>query len=301
MYRSLIFLLLPMVSCKTIEFSERRVFPAAPYDLERTEQFYTQNLPAGDTLQAKLAFVRSVIRGDEEIVARKGDVVLHRKFFPVNDSIVLEYFVFQPPQEGKTGVFFHGSGLNIFTFTDRFFDLSARTNSKIYLLHYRGYGNSGGTPSYAAQFADNQAFLEQAGPVDFAMGYSLGTTFATYLAADNALNALILFAPVSTSKHAFRNYKRKQTPGLKSITRPFTTVRADPQLMRLSNADKIRDYQGALTIFHGTADQRLPFRMGKYLYKTARTSEKVLIPIKDGVHSSPFLLENWEMVVERLK
>ena len=70
----------------------------------------------------------------------------------------MEYFVFKPKNADKVGVYFLGNGSNIFNFTDNLFELSDKTNSKIYVLNYRGYGKSDGTPSFKTQFDDDNYF-----------------------------------------------------------------------------------------------------------------------------------------------
>nr|WP_254216824.1 lysophospholipase [Synechococcus sp. CCY 9618] len=67
-----------------------------------------------------------------------------------------------------------------------------------YLLHYRGYGGSGGRPSEAALFADALALYDRVRPehqrIDV-MGRSLGSGVAVHLAARRPVGRLVLVTP----------------------------------------------------------------------------------------------------------
>lgn len=68
----------------------------------------------------------------------------------------------------------------------------------LYLLHYRGYGGSAGTPSEAALFADalalhERVLLEQ--PQITVVGRSLGSGVAVYLASQRPVERLVLVTP----------------------------------------------------------------------------------------------------------
>ncbi len=67
-----------------------------------------------------------------------------------------------------------------------------------YLLAYRGYGASGGSPGEAALFGDALALYDYARPrhqaID-AIGRSLGTGVAIYLASQRPLERLVLVTP----------------------------------------------------------------------------------------------------------
>lgn len=71
----------------------------------------------------------------------------------------------------------------------------------IYLLHYRGYGGSSGTPSEAALFADALALFDrvQAGHRHITVvGRSLGSGVAVHLASQRPVARLVLVTPYSS-------------------------------------------------------------------------------------------------------
>lgn len=68
----------------------------------------------------------------------------------------------------------------------------------IYLMHYRGYGGSSGRPSEAALFADALALFDQVRAAHshiVAVGSSLGSGVATYLASQRPVARLVLVTP----------------------------------------------------------------------------------------------------------
>lgn len=71
----------------------------------------------------------------------------------------------------------------------------------LYLLHYRGYGGSAGSPSEEALFADALALFErvQAGhPQVVVVGRSLGSGVAAYLASQRPVARLVLVTPYNS-------------------------------------------------------------------------------------------------------
>ncbi len=100
------------------------------------------------------------------------------------------------PDKDKAMVYFGGNAEQVTgnqgIFQDLFRDYS------VYLVNYRGYGDSEGRPSEAALFADALAIYDQARShhdAISAFGRSLGSGVAVYLATQRPLERLILLAP----------------------------------------------------------------------------------------------------------
>ena len=83
------------------------------------------------------------------------------------------------------------------THRQEFFE-SVFSDYSVYLINYRGYGNSEGSPSESGLFSDALAIYDQiSGQHDAisAYGRSLGSGVAVYLAAQRPLQKLILLTP----------------------------------------------------------------------------------------------------------
>lgn len=202
-------------------------------------------------------------------------------------------------------MFFLGNGSSILYSYKELERLSVETESKVYVLNYRGYGKSEGVPSFKTVFEDNNSFfkfIKSTGDnINFVIGYSLGSIFATYLATDNKIDNLILLAPFSCADDMFALIKNKNTKGIKSIARPLVKLTAPDYLLKLSNTEKIAAYNGFLVISHAVDDKSLPFDMGKKLYQSCPSLQKEFIEIDNGGHNAPFKDIYWEQIISKLK
>ena len=76
--------------------------------------------------------------------------------------------------------------------------VAAHPDHAIYLMNYRGYGGSAGKPSEAALYADALALFDQVASTHshvVAMGSSLGSGVAVYLASRRPVARLVLVTP----------------------------------------------------------------------------------------------------------
>ena len=79
----------------------------------------------------------------------------------------------------------------------------------LYLLNYRGYGGSSGSPSEAALYSDSIALYELVRKRHdniSVLGRSLGTGVAVYLASEKEVNGLILVTPYSSMAELGAHY-----------------------------------------------------------------------------------------------
>jgi len=81
----------------------------------------------------------------------------------------------------------------------------------IYMLHYRGYGGSSGTPSEAALESDAQSLFDTVRaehPSVVVVGRSLGSGIALHLATTRSINRLVLVTPYDS----IQNLAQRQFP-----------------------------------------------------------------------------------------
>jgi len=116
---------------------------------------------------------------------------------PVADADVL---VSVRPHDGPNALIYFGGNaedvsLNLPGFSQAFPDYA------LYLLHYRGYGGSSGSPSEAAIQRDAIALFDQvraAHPRTVVVGRSLGAGVAVHLASQRPASRLILITPYNS-------------------------------------------------------------------------------------------------------
>ena len=182
-------------------------------------------------------------------------------------------------------------------------ELSKRDNIKIYVLNYNQYGFSTGNATFKNQFLLNQNFynfVNEKQKVNFTAGHSLGTVFATKIAVDNKIPNLILLAPASNLEDLV-SYFRGIYP---FYAKPYINANELEKSDIAKNgksSDNIKKYYGNLTLIHGTKDENLPFYMSEKILANCPSKNKELIKINNGDHDSPYLKENWELLIKKLQ
>lgn len=112
-----------------------------------------------------------------------------------NHGTRLQGWVLNPGK--RRAVLYFGGNSELVTHRRGFFEDVFRDYS-VYLINYRGYGNSEGSPSEAGMFSDALAIYDQLitrHDSIIAYGRSLGSGVAVYLAARRPLEKLILLTP----------------------------------------------------------------------------------------------------------
>lgn len=112
-----------------------------------------------------------------------------------NQGTRLHGWVLNPGEPGA--VIYFGGNSEMITHRSEFFEDVFRDYS-IYLVNYRGYGLSEGSPSEAGLFADALAIYDRVAQDHdriIAYGRSLGSGVAVYLASMRRLDKLILLTP----------------------------------------------------------------------------------------------------------
>lgn len=198
---------------------------------------------------------------------------------PVAGEVTLSTVWVDRPAERGVVLYFHG---NVGDNNRGLYQMSRvmKLPYDLVFVDYRGFGKSGGVPESDAQLlADVQAVYDTvaahyAEDQIHLLGYSLGTGLAAYLAAENRPGHLTLVAPY-TSLHAMKDQVFWWLPGF---------------LLKyqLATVDRIADVKCPVDIYHGTADELIPFTMAEEL---KRLSPKLvtLHPLKGVGHRGAIL------------
>lgn len=143
----------------------------------------------------------------------------------------------------------------------------------IFMPDYRGYGKSGGSIESEEQlFSDAQKtydFLKQhyAEKDIVVVGYSLGSGIASYLAANNNPQQLVLLAPYWSMLYM----KDRMAPFLPDFLLKYP-LRTDEFLRRV---------KAPITLFHGLLDDVIPVECSEKL-KTIKPGSIHLITMQEG-------------------
>jgi hypothetical protein len=175
---------------------------------------------------------------------------------------------------------FHGNAGNIGDRLDRAKILRERFGLDIFLVDYRGYGRSEGSPSEAGLYRDARAIHAaalasgfRAEDVDL-FGESLGCAVAIQLALDRPSGGVVLEAPfLSIAAMAREHY-----PFV-----PLFLIRS-----RFDNAAKIAAIAAPKLIFVAERDTIVPAAQGRRLFELAR-EPKTLFVIPGAGHNDTYV------------
>lgn len=191
-----------------------------------------------------------------------------------------------------TLLYFHGNGGTLASRAERIAAYLAQGQG-IFMMAYRGYGGSTGTPSERANVADALlAFDTLAGkgvpPRNIILyGESLGTGVAVQVAAARRPGGLILDAPyTSIADVGARAY-------------PYLPVKL---LMRdrYETMRFIGQVQAPLLVIHGDRDQVIPVHMGEKVYAAAPGPKEIAI-IPGAGHTNHYEFGSFAIVQDWLR
>jgi len=137
----------------------------------------------------------------------------------------------------------------------------------VFMPDYRGYGKSAGQPKSEKQMHQDAQkvydyLLEHYKEEQIAvLGYSLGSGVATHLALENNPQQLFLVAPY------------KSLVAMKNIIAPFVPSFLMKYKMRTDQ--KIKKIDCPITLFHGTADELIPYEHSLFLKNQQTKAELV--------------------------
>lgn len=202
--------------------------------------------------QEKLIFLSAPVTATHqyEFEAPTRDVWL------TNSDALLHGVLFESRSPGDRGVvlYFKGNMGNV-GHSERLASLFLKLGYDVLSMDYRGSGKSRGALSEERLLKDAELWHDWANK-EYSkkvrvVGYSLGTTFASHIAAARNVSHTILFAPMwSIEDIASRRY-------------PFV-----PRFLTrypLRSYEKLKNANGQVVIYHGTADQVIPFQSGQAL------------------------------------
>jgi fermentation-respiration switch protein FrsA (DUF1100 family) len=198
-------------------------------------------------------------------------------FIMTEDKKKLHSYYIAAPESAYILVYFHGNAGNL---CHRLSDLEKihSFGVNVLIISYRGYGKSQGSPDEKGIYLDGEAAFKYVKEgLGFSedkviiFGRSLGTTVGINTCMGKTIAGLILITPLTSGRaHA-----------IKSGFGPFSLLAGKS----FNNIAKIQAVKCPLLIIHGTADQVIPFEMGKEIFNKAEV-EKEFVMIKGGGHNN---------------
>lgn len=204
---------------------------------------------------------------------------------PDGEHVVAWYGRARPGQ--PTILYFHGNGGNLMNRAERMRVYMDRGRG-VFMMSYRGYGGSTGTPSEKANVADAElayrALLgEGLSPSQIVLyGESLGSGVVAQLAAGKRVAGVVLEAPYTAAVD------------VGALRYPFLPVR---QLMidRYETMRFIGRLTAPLLVIHGGRDGIVPVEMGRSVFEAAPEPKRLVIFPEAG-HSDHHLFGSYEAI-----
>ncbi len=199
-------------------------------------------------------------------------------YLEAQDKTRLQAFLIRSEGSPRVVLFLHGNAGNAYYRLPDALDL-AQTGTNVFLLSYRGYGKSEGSPSESGVYQDGQAALDylqdQLGFAEhqiFILGRSIGSAVAMEIAQHRGLAGLILVTPLSTG----RDVGRASGLGwlLWLIGSPFDSLAKAPHV------------SCPALFIHGDADRVIPLPLGQKLFHALPTGAKTFHVVPGADHNN---------------
>ena len=198
---------------------------------------------------------------------------------PVAEGIALSCRFFPAGLERPTILFFYGNGETAADY-DNIAPVYNRVGVNFFVADYRGYGQSGGLPTFTAMLADAHRVLEElaqilagggyGGPL-FVMGRSMGRHPAFELAANapaGALQGLII---------------ESGRPTLGQFC--YGLPAAEGERLEAAYRDKIRAIGLPALVIHGEQDTLAPVAQARAMFEDFPSPQKRLLTIPGAGHN----------------
>ena len=185
-------------------------------------------------------------------------------------------------------LFFHGNGEVAADWAPTAIRFAAALDASVWIADYRGYGVSGGEPSYGAMLADAEsvfaALVERETVrgrpfrLRYILGRSIGSAPAIHLAwrFPGRVDALVVDSGFSRVTELVRRFRELR--GL-----PGGAPAAPPGF--LDNADKLRSCRMPTLLLHGAVDSLIPVAAARENLSASAAAWKRLVEIPGAGHN----------------
>ncbi|WP_286857318.1 alpha/beta hydrolase [Sphingobacterium sp. UBA7625] len=223
------------------------------------------------------------------------DVPFEEKFINVNDNTVLHSLLFKAKKPKGVIFYLHGSNNALDTW-GKVAPIYTSNEYDVFMLDYRGYGKSQGkVTDEDSLYQDIQIVYDKLRETYsenqiIVLGQSMGTALASYIAAKNNPNLLILQAPYYNMK----DWTNDVAPELDTTNIPYN----------FDNASFLKKVKCPVIIFHGNKDTAVYYGSSVKLSKLLKATDQ-FITLQDESHNdfskNEAYLSSIKLILERNK
>lgn len=212
---------------------------------------------------------------------------LQNVFFTTKDGYKINGWFFPPSSEKPTVVFAQGNGGNMGT---RIYLMAPflKRGYGFLAFDYRGYGNSGGTPSEQGLYQDMRAasrYLAEKQHIPYenqiAMGESLGGAVAIDAATGIPYKAVFVYSTFTSIRDMADHMKATGQLGIEGLLPLQWLITQE-----YDSIGKIPAIRSPLLVAHSENDTMIPASHAKRLYAAAATPCKQLVVTPQGGHNA---------------
>lgn len=225
---------------------------------------------------------------EREISLTPGNVglVYEDVFISTSDGVRLHGW-FVPGKSDLTLLWFHGNAGNISRRVDNIALLHEHLGANIFIIDYRGYGRSEGSPSEQGLYLDAEAAIEYLRSREdvkddrlVLFGRSLGGAVAVEMATRHEVYALV----VESTFTSVQAMAKSAHPVLSRFFPIGAVVRS-----KYDSLSKIKEVGSPILVIHGDRDEIVPYNMGQELYDAAN-EPKTFYSIEGSGHNDTYLV-----------
>ena len=201
---------------------------------------------------------------------------------PVGGGVLISSRFYPKDRQAPTIIFFHGNGEVACQYDDTA-EYYMNAGANLFVMDYRGYGQSGGTPTFAAMMADALVVYGEACRVLDELGYSgsrlvmgrsLGSQSAIQIGAqpDTAACGVIIESGFAGAERLIARL------GLGVGSQRLVA-------MTFRHAEKLRSVSLPLLVIHGEDDAIVPVDAAAELYDGVSSKEKAIVILPGAGHN----------------
>ncbi len=203
------------------------------------------------------------------------DVPFEEKFINVNENVALHSLLFKAKNPKGVIFYLHGSNNALDTW-GKIAPIYTANEYDVFMLDYRDYGKSQGkVTDEDSLYQDIQIVYDKLRETYsenqiIVLGQSMGTSLASYIAAKNNPNLLILQAPY----YNLKDWTNDVAPELDTTNIPY----------RFDNASFLKKVKCPVIIFHGNRDTAVYYGSSVKLSKLLKATDQ-FITLQDESHN----------------